>query len=144
MKLSQCKFGLSGAGLGGIALLLAVFTFWAGPFSPQPTLESTVAEKAAAIKNATLDALLGKEVQPTYVEKKWDIDKYISVTIPVIAVFAILLAVISFIVREPLRISASAAALGASAIAFQFIAMYAMALLVVLLICAVLAGLSPG
>lgn len=144
MKISQYKFGLSGVGLGAIALLLAVVTFWAGPFAPQPTLESSVAQKAAAIRDATLDALRGKEVKPEYVEKKWDIDKYISVTIPVVSVLAILLGVVSFIFKEPIRISGSAAALGVSAIAFQFIAMYAMALLFVLLICAVLGSIGAG
>jgi len=144
VKISQYKFGLSGVGLGAIALLLAVVTFWAGPFAPQPTLESSVAQKAAAIRDATLDALRGKEVKPEYVEKKWDIDKYISVTIPVVSVLAILLGVVSFIFKEPIRISGSAAALGVSAIAFQFIAMYAMALLFVLLICAVLGSIGAG
>ncbi|MBL4670661.1 MAG: hypothetical protein JKX81_00265 [Arenicella sp.] len=43
---------------------------------------------------------------------------------------------------EPKRLVLGAAALGASAIAFQFIAMYSMALLVVLLVCAVLSSIG--
>ena len=61
MDKQSSVFGFTGIGLGAIALLLAVVHFWAGPFSPQPTLEQTVAEKAVSIKNATIAALKGEE-----------------------------------------------------------------------------------
>lgn len=58
---SKSTFSFIGIGLGSIALLLAIVHFWAGPFSPQPTLEQTVAEKAVSIKQATIAALKGIE-----------------------------------------------------------------------------------
>lgn len=44
----------TGIATGAIALLLALTHFMAGPFSPQPSLESPVAAKAVAIKYALL------------------------------------------------------------------------------------------
>lgn len=141
MSKASTKFGFIGISLGGIAILLALVHFWAGPFSPQPTLETTIAEKAASIKNATMKALKGEEYQETYTSS-WDADKITQVSTAVLGGLAFILAILAFAKREPNRIAAGAAALGISAIAFQFIAMYAMALLVVLLIAAVLSGLG--
>ena len=53
-----------------------------------------------------------------------------------------ILGVLAFAKHESTRVAGGAAALGVSAIAFQFIAMYAMALLVVLLISAALSSLG--
>jgi len=144
VEFGKSKLGLIGIGVGAAALLLALISFWAGPFSPQPTLETTVAEKAASIRHAAIEALKGKEVKKSYTKSNWDTDKVIDVIIPVTSVLAILLGLFSFITKGPTHIAGGAAALGVSAIAFQFIAMYAMALLVVLLICAVLGSLGGG
>lgn len=144
MTSNKSTLGLIGITIGTIALLLALIHFWAGPFSPQPTLETTIAEKTASIRQAAIDAIKGKEVEKSYIKPKWNTDKIINISIPVISVLAILFGLFSFIKKEPGRVAGGAAALGISAIAFQFIAMYAMALLGVLLICAVLISLGAG
>ncbi len=144
MELAKSKIGVAGIFLGSGALLLALIHFWGGPFSPQPTLEATIAEKAASLRKAAVDALAGKEIDKTSNKRAWNIDRVIDLIIPIISVAAIILAVFSFIGREPKRVSGCAAVLGISAIAFQFIAMYAMALLVVLLIVAVLGSIGGG
>lgn len=136
------KYGRAGIIVGIFALLLSVVDFWAGPFSPQPTMETTIAEKAASLRQAAIDALKGKEVEKTYVKTTWNMDKIISVAIPVVGVVAILLGALSFIFHESTRAAGSAVAMGVSAIAFQFFAMYAMALLVVFLIYAVLSSVG--
>ncbi|WP_223669568.1 hypothetical protein [Kangiella shandongensis] len=64
--------------------------------------------------------------------------------IAVLGALALILGVVSFANKGQNRIAGGAAALDISAIAFQFIAMYAMALLVVLLIAAALSGLGFG
>ena len=144
MEKTQSKFGIFGIVLGSFALLLSLLHFWAGPFSPQPTLETIVAEKAASIRSAALDALKGKEpVQETFTAK-WNLDKVTEVVTALLGGLAVILAVVGFANKEPSRVAGGAAALGVSAIAFQFIAMYAMALLVVLLICAALSSLGVG
>ncbi|WP_428242721.1 hypothetical protein [Gynuella sp.] len=138
------KLGYIGIALGSIALLLALVSFWAGPFSPQPTLESLVAEKAASIRSAALDALAGKEdVSKTYTTQ-WTVDKVINVIIPLLGGLAVILAVVSYVKKEPTRVVGGAVALGISAIAFQFIAMYVMVILFVLLVISVIGTLGGG
>ena len=144
MEQKQSKFAVFGIVLGAVALLLALLHFWAGPFSPQPTLETVVAEKAASIRSAALDALNGKEPVKETFTAKWNLDKVMEVATALLGGLALILAVVGFANKEPSRVAGGAAALGVCAIAFQFIAMYAMALLVVLLICAALSSLGVG
>lgn len=141
MSQSSTNFGFIGIAIGGFALLLALVHFWAGPFSPQPTLETTIAEKAASIKNATIKALKGEEYRETY-KANWDADKFIDVATAVLGGLAFILSILAFAKQEPARVAVGGVALGVSAIAFQFIAMYAMALLAVLLIAAALSSLG--
>ncbi len=124
--------------------MLALVHFWAGPFSPKPTLEVVVAEKAASIRQATIDALKGKAVEAKSTTPAYDMDKVIQILTAVLGGFAFILSALSFTNHESKRAAGSAAALGVSAIAFQFIAMYAMALLAILLIAAVISSLGGG
>ncbi|MCU7834459.1 MAG: hypothetical protein KZQ83_04315 [gamma proteobacterium symbiont of Taylorina sp.] len=68
-----------GFGFGSVALLLALVHFWAGSFSPQPTVEQTVAEKAVAIKKATLAALKGEKTEIKNKEAPWDTDRVLYI-----------------------------------------------------------------
>jgi hypothetical protein len=137
------KFGFFGIGFGGVALLLALMHFWAGPFSPTPTLETSIADKAASIRTATMKALKGEDYREVS-KRKWDNDRITYAATAFMGGLAIILSVLALAKQEPKRVVFGAAALGASAIAFQFIAMYAMALLVVLLVCAVLSSIGFG
>ncbi len=131
------KLGYYGIAAGAAALLLAVVHFWAGPFAPQPSLETIVAESAVEIRDATVRALRGETVQ----EKKtveWDIDKSIQVGVALCAGLAIVLSVVGFVRREPKRRVFAGVMLGVGAITFQFVTWFAIALLVVILISAVL------
>jgi cobalamin synthase len=142
--MDKSRYGSFGIIAGSIALILALVHFWAGPFSPQPTLESVVAQKAALIRSATIDALKGKEAAQSTYTSRWDADKVADVTIALLGGIALILAAVSMAMKEPIRLAGGAAALGIGAIAFQFIAMYAMALLVVFLVAAVLSSLGAG
>ncbi|MDF1693645.1 MAG: hypothetical protein P1U47_14790 [Zhongshania sp.] len=103
-----------------------------------------MAHKAASIRTAALEALNGNPPNQEVFVVNWDADRIADVVTAVLGGFALILAVISLINKEQIRVSGGAAALGFSAIAFQFIAMYAMALLVVILIAAALSGLGVG
>lgn len=135
------KLGLIAIAIGGIALLLALLHFWAGPFSPQPTLETVVADQAVSIRDATIKALKGEEYRELR-ETHWDTDKIVDVLTVALAGLALILSMLSFARREPFYVAAGGVVLGISAIAFQFLAMYAMLLLVVLLVVVVLAHLG--
>ncbi|WP_345421737.1 hypothetical protein [Halioxenophilus aromaticivorans] len=142
--MKNSKFGFIGIGIGASALLLALVHFWAGPFSPKPALETLVADKAAAIRSATLDTINGKARTYETTNATWDANRITQLVTAVLGGLAFIFAVLSFALKEPNRVSGGAAVLGVSAIAFQFIAMYAMALLVVILIAVVLSSLGVG
>ncbi len=91
-----------------------------------------------------IDAISGKELVSETYKTQWTVDKVIDVIIPLLGGLAAILAVISFIQKEPSRVSGGAAVLGISAIAFQFVAMYVMAILAVFLIISVIGALGGG
>ncbi len=133
--------GFWGIGIGAIALLIAVFSFWAGPFAVQPTVETSLAAK---LKEKAIHAITGKEAEAEKqsIMKRYDIDDFIDVGTAILSAIAIIFAVISFARHEPVRVAGGAALMGATAILFKFVAMYAFALLVIVVIIFVLANLG--
>ena len=134
MKLSSI-----GIFIGSFALLLAIFSFWAGPFSPAPasSMESSVAEKISSIKTTALNALKGKKAEK--VEKKpiknsWNTDKIITIVTAMLGGLALILGVIGFTKSEPIRMVGGAVALGATAMVFPFFVMYAFIILLVVIV----------
>lgn len=145
MEKEKSTFSFTGIGVGAIALMLALVHFWAGPFSPQPTLEQTVAEKAVSIRDATVAALKGESVPaPEPVASSYDLDEIASIATAVLGGLAVILAVVGIAMKEPIRVAGGAAALGAGAIAFQFAAMALGIIVLVILISAVLGSLGFG
>lgn len=136
------KLGYIGIGIGAIALMLALVHFWAGPFSPQPSLEQTVAEKAVAIKNATISALKGDKVDSPKKTIVWDTDRIITIVIPTLGGLAIIFGVLGFAKKESWRAAAGAAILGGFAVAFQFVTYAIGAIIVVILIAVVLSQIG--
>lgn len=129
--------------VGAAALMLAIVHFWAGPFAEQPSLEATVAEKAVAIRDATIAALQGKEATAVPdTPSRWDLDEIARLATGVMAGLAIVLAVVSLAFHEPLRVAAGGVILGGAALAFQFAILAIGAILVATLIAAVLGELS--
>ena len=143
MAAEKSTFGLIGIGVVAVALMLALVHFWAGPFSPQSTLEQIVAETAVSIRDATVAALKGKTVpEPEPITSGYDLDKVASVATATLGGLAVILAVIGIALREPVRPASGAAALGVGAIAFQFAAMALGIFVLVILGSAVLGSLG--
>lgn len=142
MTEKSSTIGFIGIAVGGVALLMAVIHFWAGPFSPQPSLEKTVAEKAVAIKNATIAALRGKEVEEEPTVRKINLDQGVRVASSALGAVAIILGIVSFAKREPLRVGGGAAVLGGAAVAFQFAVIALGAIVVAILIGSVLSQIG--
>lgn len=129
----------AGIGVGALGLLLAVVHFWAGPFTPQPSLERTIAEKVVAIKDATVAALQGEALPDTVPETDGvDADEVVRIAVPVLAALAVILGVIGFAMKEPGRVSIGAVALGGSTFAFQFAGLVLGAIVLTLFIAALL------
>jgi hypothetical protein len=144
MEDTKSKFSFIGIGLGSIALLLAIVHFWAGPFSPQPTLEQTVAEKAVAIKQATIAALKGKEAPAPTTRSSMDTDQILSIVTALFGGLAIILGVFGYAKKEPMRVAGGAAVLGGGAIAFHFAVVALGAIVLAILVAAVLSQIGIG
>lgn len=113
-------FAWVGIALGSVALLMAVIHFYAGPFSPQPTLESLVASKALAIKESLLASLAGNKVPENVAPPSYDLDRILIIVTAVLAVSAMVLGVIGGACRANGRVVSGAVMLGAGTLAFQF------------------------
>jgi hypothetical protein len=142
MEEGRSTIGFIGITVGAVALLLAIVHFWMGPISPQPSVEKTVAEKAVAIKNATIAALKGEQVEEKPAPRSIDLDQAMRLATSVIGGLALILGVVSFAKREPLRVGGGAAFLGGAAIAFQFAVIALGAIVLAILIGAVISQLG--
>ena len=139
------RISLGGIAVGGIALLVAVVHFWAGPFAPQKSVERTVAETAVAIRDATVAALKGEEIQDRAPDSNsFDIDRTLMLSASVLGGIALILAVVGFAMGEPARAAGGAAILGAGAIAFQFAVVALGAIILAILVAAVIGELGFG
>ena len=138
MAESKALLGSIGIAFGAAALLLALIHFYAGPFTPQPSIEELVAEKAVAIRDATIAALKGEESNSKLQQSEWDLDHLARMVTAVCGGIAVILAVIAFVRHESLRVSVGATVLGISALAFQFLTIALGAIILVILIAVVL------
>ena len=122
MKNSKSTLSFIGIGLGSVAILLAIFHFWIGPFSPQQTIEQTVAKKVVSIKQAAIAALKENSVELQEPEvHPMNTDKIVNFITAALGSLAIIFGVIGFARKDSLRVAGGAALLGSGAIAFQFL-----------------------
>lgn len=136
---------MGGIALGAVALLLVLVHFYAGPFAPQKPIERTVAETAVAIRDATVAALRGEEVEEDETSQRdFDIDRALAIFAAVLGGLAIILGVVGFAKGEPARAAGGAAVLGAGAIAFQFAIVAIGAIVLAILVAAVIGQLGLG
>lgn len=143
MEEKKSTLSFIGIGLGAVALMLALVHFWAGPFTPQPSLEQTVAEKAVAIRDATVAALKGEAAPaPQQAPAGYDLDQLASIATAVLGGLAAILAVVGIALKEPMRVAGGAAALGVGALAFQFAVLALGVIALVVLVAVVLGGLG--
>lgn len=145
--LRQNIFGWSGIALGGLALLLAMVHFYAGPFAPQQTLESLVAGKAVAIKESLLASLAGHQIPEKVLRPHYDVDRILKIVTAVLAVGAVILGAIAGACKENPRAVSAAVMLGIGTLAFQ-IAMFAfgviMTILLIVLVLSLISGIGAG
>lgn len=145
--LRQNIFGWSGIALGGLALLLAMVHFYAGPFAPQQTLESLVAGKAVAIKESLLASLAGHQIPEKVSQTQYDADRILKIVTAVLAVGAVILGAIAGACKENPRAVSAAVMLGIGTLAFQ-IAMFAfgviMTILLIVLVLSLISGIGAG
>ena len=139
---ASIKISLTGVALGGAALMIALVHFWGGPFAPQPSIERSVAETAVAIRDATIAAMRGEEIEDTQTRSDYDIDRILEIASVVLGGLAVILGVVGYAKGEPARAAGGAAVLGAGAIAFKFAVVALGAIVFAILVFGVLSGLG--
>ena len=138
MVLSKSKYGFSGILIGMIALSIAVFSFWSGPFTVAPTAEPSIKEKILSFKETAIGTIKGESPHT----EKFNIDKMITIAIPILSIIAIFLSIFSYINKEPIRVTISAGVIAVTAIIFQVIAAYTIILFCVLAVVAIVGAFS--
>ena len=141
MATKQTKIGYIGLALGGAALLLAVVHFWAGPFAPQASIGTEIADKAAAIRDSTLAALKG-EAYGQEAASPWNADRFTQIIVAVAGGLAVILGVLAFVQNAPRRLAGTAVSLGIGALVFQFYPVYVITILSILLILYIISFVS--
>lgn len=144
MATERAIISFTGIAIGSLALLLVLVHFWAGPFSPQPSLEQVVAEKAVAIRDATISALRGENIEQSSSRTEMSLDKILNIMAAVLGGIAIILGILGYAKKESIRVAGGAAILGAGAIAFQFSALAIGAIIVAIIIAAIISQLGIG
>ena len=137
-------FGLVGLILGMMALTGSVGHFWLGPLETPPALEDTIADEAMKIRDKVVARLKGDATTAKVVPSRWGPDRVALAVIAGASLLAILFGVIGFVRHEPLRIVGSAAILGGSALALQYLIVAIGAIVFAIIIGAILGGLGFG
>ena len=129
---------------GMIALTGSVGHFWLGPIEAPPKFEDTIADEAVKIRDKVVAKLKGDTSASERTTSSWGPDRIAMAAIACSSLLAILLAVVGFVRHEPLRIVGSAAVLGGSALALQYLIIAIGALVFAIILGAVLNGLDFG
>ena len=126
---------------GALALIL-VFAQIVGPsFETKPSAASQIGEIAGEIRRSAWRSFLGQpapEAEPAPVPV-WT---YLALIAPVLGVVAVVLSVVSGVLRENRRYALYGASLGAAAIVFQFFWWVALLFLGVLLLIAIIENIG--
>lgn len=138
----KASFGLVALILGMVAFAGSVGHFWLGPIDAPPKLEDTIADEAVKIRDRVVAKLKGDTSSSTSAASDWEADRTALAAIACTSVLAILLSVIAFVRHEPLRIVGSAAVLGSSALALQYLVIAIGAIVFAIILAAVINGLD--
>lgn len=131
---------LTGFLIGAGAFLLVVVQYVVGPFAPQDS--ATLGEIAGSLARDAVDSFMRKEPSDDVTVSAWDIDRIMLAAAMVAAVIAIILGAVGLIRHESPRAVGAALAMGAVAIAFQFVASTLMLIIGALIIIALFAMLG--
>ena len=131
----------TGFALGGMALIMVIVHFFAGPFAPQQDLSVSLGELASDITKSAFRDFFGM-AQPGAEPLPWDIDRILKAATGVAAALAILLGCAALLRHENRRAAIFAASLGVSAIAIQLFATAVAMIVCALIIAAFLSALG--
>lgn len=132
---AHSRWSFAGMLLGALALMVTVFHFTAGPFSPKPTLENVVAARVSAIKKGIVAGLKGEVPQGTAKQEMPDIDSALDMATIGSGIVALLCAFIGGMRKESRWSTGAALAFGGATLAFHAVLFgFALVCLILLLL----------
>ncbi|WP_425416515.1 hypothetical protein [Oricola indica] len=135
------KWGLWAVLLGALALALVFFQIAAPSFEPKPSVGAQIGEIAGEIKRSAWRTFLGLP-KPAVKAESAPLTYYLSFATPILGIVAILLSLISGILRENWRYAAYGVSLGATAIVFQYFWWLALVVAAVVLLVAIIENIG--
>lgn len=122
IKDQSSTFSFAAIGLGALGMFTALLVLYAGPFTPQPDVGTSIGEIAGNMRAAALRAVQGlPQPEATIVTPAWDIDRILMAAAPAMGVLGIIMAIVAYIRHEPKRAATCGLAISVSAIFVQVI-----------------------
>lgn len=135
------KWGLWAVLTGALALVL-VFVQIAGPsLEPKPSTATQIGEIAGEIKRSAWRSFLGLPTPEPKVAAA-SVTNYLGLAVPILGIIAVVLSLISGVLRENWRYPVYGSSLGAAAIVFQFFWWMALLVAAVILLVAIIENIG--
>ena len=137
------KWGFWAIAAGVVAVLFVSFQIFGPSLEPQPSTAQQIGEMAGEMKRAAWRSFLGlKQPEPETEAARSLVSQYLPLAGPVFGVLAIVLSLISALMRENWRYPVYGAALGAGAILFQIVWWMLLVVLGVMLLISIIENLG--
>jgi hypothetical protein len=115
-------FSLASIVLGALGMSLALLAVYAGPFSPQPDVGTSIGEIAGNMRAAAQRALQGlPQPEETITQRPWDVDRVMMAAAPILGVLGVVTAIVAYIRREPKRAATCGLLISVGAIFVQIV-----------------------
>ncbi|MGI9352429.1 MAG: hypothetical protein ACR2O3_12770 [Rhizobiaceae bacterium] len=114
------KWGFWSVLIGALALLLVFIQFIGPTFESKPSAATQIGEIAGEIKRSAWRSFFGLPPAEQKIETA-SVWNYLAMAAPILGIAAVILSLISGVLRENWRFPVYGASLGASAIVFQYL-----------------------
>ena len=135
------RWGLWAVLLGALALALIFIQIAAPSFEPKPSAGAQIGEIAGEIKRSAWRTFLGLP-KPEAKAQPASLTYYLAVAAPILGIVAIVLSLVSGVLRENRRYAAYGVSLGATAIVFQYVWWLALIAVAVVLLVAIIENIG--
>jgi hypothetical protein len=135
------NWGLWAVLAGALALALVFFQIAAPSFEPKPSVGTQIGEIAGEIKRSAWRSFFGLP-NPEAKPEPASITDYIAIAAPLLGIVAVVLSLVSGVLRENWRYSVYGVSLGAAAIVFQYFWWVALLVAGVILLVAIIENIG--
>lgn len=133
MGIFRDKLGILGIVLGALGILISAVCVFEGPFhkrAPPVEIQQSIVAKAKNFVAGFKD----QSPTPAPIEKAFNIDLALAISVYILGVLAIVMGLLSFIKKEHYRASSAALGIGFVALIFKYAIPYAVLAIVVLVV----------